>query len=395
MSDSPNYLVRVLKGRDYSQPEPVKTEAESVKPVEVEMPDDGADSESDDSIPPDVDHKAAPVSAPVESSAEERTRQSAEADRIERERQAELEARRKAREERAAAREEKAAAKRARREKNDAIRVKRHRKIEAVLPRPFSFLSVSSAIQTRIDALALVAKSGREPDARKLASAYESAGFWIMDLRTVMGDHFEEEARVWSEADPIEAWISCRRADWLAWACSGVGGWGYPGLWAAAQDCVRQAIVVASPRIPKEVSVFLLDIVKDLDVFISSWRRETPNLDLIDDLRRSVKKLIENISGRIGLKPDLAIALKAAEAVRALVTLDPLERPPVDAVARAAAVLAATLPEHTTMPVSWLPDDPERGGKWASEGRPRAEIKSKLAFMAPLVRKRIPVPVAL
>lgn len=393
-SSKPNYLVRVLKGRDYKPPEKAESQPEPAKP-EFEMPDDGSTpevestaaevSELDDLIPPDVNHNAAPVSVPVEPSAEERASQQAEAEKIEAERQAEIEAERKAREERAAAKE-------AKRKKNAAIRAKRLRRIEESLPKPLAFVSVSSAIQTRLSSLALVAKSGREADVRRLVSAYESAGFVLMDLRPVMADHFEIEAREWSCVDTIDAWLQCDRADWLAWACSGAAGWGYPGLWPAASDCVRQALAVSVAKVPKEVSSFLSGIVKDLDVFMSSWRREAPDLDLLDDLKQSTRKLVENIASRGDHK--LAVALKAAEAVQALVSLDPADRPPVDAVVRAAATLAAVAPERSSMPADWLPDDPERSMKWEAEGRPRAEIKAKLSFLAPIVKKRIPVPVA-
>ena len=385
MSD-PNYLVRVLKGRD-SFNEPSKAKADQP----VEMP-----PEEDDPYeagPPEVVHQPNRA-VPPDTTAEEKARQQAEAARLEVERQAERAVKQKARDERNAAREARRVVREARRLKNARIRAKRRSRLESLLPKPLSFLSVSSSIQTRITSLALTAKSGRAVDVRRLASAYESAGFSFVDLPAAMNGHFEEEAIEWSAADPVDAWINCNRADWLTWVCSGVAGWGYPGLWPAASDCVRQAIAVASSRMPKEVVKFLTDTVKDLDFFIASWRSGKPDLSLIDDLHRATKKLIENISAKLDKKPDLAISLKAAEAVRALISLDPLDRPPVDAIVRAAAVLAAAIPERAVMPDSWLPDDAERAAKWTSDGRPRAEIKAKLAFLSPLVRKRIPVPVA-
>ncbi len=393
MTGDTSHLVRVLKGRDYKdkndESPKAQPKAEPSNGEAVEMP-----SEED---PPEADLPKVELpssSKPVDVDKAELARQQAEAELHEKERQAAREARRKEREERARARAERAAVRDAKRRKNALIREKRLSKLDSALPKYLSPVSVSSTIQTRIDALIFTARSGREPDVRKLAEAYQAAGFGILDLSAFMADHFEEEARAWGKADPIEAWTGCQRADWLVWACSGASGWGYPGLWPAAMTCVRQAIAVASSQIPKEVSVFLVRIVKDLDVFLASWRHGAPDLDLIDDLRQSTKKLIKNILGRLHEKPDLAISLKAAEAVRALVSLDPVDRLQVEAVAMSAAVLASALPEHTVMPASWLPDDPERAKKWASEGRLKAEITSKLAFLAPLVRRQIPVPVA-
>ena len=380
MSD-PNYLVRILKGREASPPpEPEPPEPE---PAVVEMPPEEDPLEVKPTVTP----------APLVDGAE-RARQQAEAERIEKERLAVREAKRKAREERAAAREERAAARAAKRRKNAEVRARRLAKLEAALPEPIAFMSVSSTVQSRINILAVAAKSGREADARKLVDSYEAAGFRLMDLQAAMSDHFEDDARTWASDETIAAWVTCRRADWLAWVCSGGVGWGYPGLWSAATDCVRQAIAVASRQIPGEVAGFLRDAVRDLDIFIGSWRREQPDLELLDDLRRSTKKLVENVAKRLKTKPSLATALKAAEAVRALVCLDPDDCPPADAIVRAAAVLAAAIPERSALPASWLPDDPDRAAKWASEGRPRAEIEAKLAFLAPLVRKRVPVPVS-
>jgi hypothetical protein len=385
----PNYLVRVLKGRDYKDEPKVPAPKDEPKALLPEKPEAPAPAPAQVTVP--VPEPGA-VEMPPEDDAPYTPAEQAEAKKTEAEHQrTEAEARAKEREAKRLAREERERARETRRQRNAAIRAKRLAKLEGLLPRPISFVSVSSAIQSRVNAFELAARSGRKADALRLADAYEQAGFSLMDLPAAMNDHFEDEARDWAGGDTVEAWAACERADWLVWVCTGEAGWGYPGLWLAASDCARQAIAVASPKIPRDVAKFLADAVRDVERFVATWRRDQPDLDLLDDLRRSLKKLVENVEHRLERQPDLSLVLKAALAVASLVELK--GRPAVDAVVRSAAVLADVMPERSAIPGSWMPEDPERGEKWVSEGRPRAEIKAKLAFLAPLVRKRIPVPV--
>lgn len=276
--------------------------------------------------------------------------------------------------------------------------------IASELPRPILFYPEHRPTERKIrDFEARILEDPSPRQVVELANLYGRCGFAVFDLKSVMNDHPEEMARRWPLAcgHPLDAWIKCPRGDWLLWPCVKSRGWGYPGAWRAAIDCVQAAVDVGvGDQILEEIRVKAIEWLKTLRhcekmLFLGQARVLAKDLHEVyeaacDELDRIDRDLdVEDLP--------TFLAQHVAEACADLATPCESEdhEPHLEALVHSAVVLGRLLPQFAQPPAGWKPDlDPEkRASAWEDGERWEFETKAKLELFADTVRRRIPVPI--
>lgn len=276
--------------------------------------------------------------------------------------------------------------------------------VASELPRPIVFYPDHRATEKKIRELETLIAVNAEPSlVAQLANVYGRCGYAVFDLKSSMSDHPEEAARRWPLAcgHPIEAWLRCPRADWLAWSCAKSRGWGYPGLWRAAIDSVQAALdATAGGHALEDVRLKVVDWLKRLrhseKIFFLGQARLVAQ-DLFE-IHEACLDELDRIDGDLDVE-DLPtyLAQHLAEACADLAT--PREsfdhEPQLEVFVHAALILARVKPAFETPPDWWGTDlDADtRGIAWEDGDRWGFEVKAKLEDLAEVVRRRIPVPI--
>lgn len=262
-------------------------------------------------------------------------------------------------------------------------------------PRAVAFSPLSGDEDRKLRAFEKTIVETRDPKiAAKLFKAYDDLGFVLVDLDDLMQGHPEEDARSWptESDDDFLAWQACNRADWLVWSCAKVKGWGYPGLWRAVSECAETALGFAEAELPKAV-------VEACRLSLNRLRRIIKNYfegyDVGERLFR-LHEILSELAEAVPVKDEFTYHM-----VRACFYLTaPVERedcePHVESVVHSALVLAKALPQFPTTPGWFMPlaeDLKERDRLWRDKGRQEHELMAKLEFLAPTIRRYVPVPI--